>query len=227
MKRNHFSGLNIAIFITAISLLIFMCAAISLLSYLAFSSLVDAATNRTARDTEPVRIRTIPDLEPVAPTPADIGPELHLAEVMEVGVLELAIHSEAPPVTEAPAEPVVSAPAAPTGPLPVEETGSAPEVVPTQDEAAEQAAPAAPPLDTAAASEVTTVPLQLEASPPVEDLSMVEVPAEPIAAQPVPPEPGAKPGPLPQKMPPAPTAPSEPSFVPDSAFFDQLLDQVE
>jgi hypothetical protein len=53
---------------------------------------------------------------------------------------------------------------------------------------------------------------------------MVEAPAEPIIVEPVQPEIVANPAPPPQT---APAAPSEPTFVPDSSFFDQLLEQVD
>ena len=120
MKRRRIVGLNILIFILALPLLIFMCAAISLLSYLAFSSL-DAAVSSTTPDAGPVRIRTIPELAPVSP-----APELHLAEVTDDSVSEPAAHTKAPPVAEAPAEPASEADT-PTGPSPEVEPGPVPE----------------------------------------------------------------------------------------------------
>jgi hypothetical protein len=54
---------------------------------------------------------------------------------------------------------------------------------------------------------------------------VVESPAEPIPAEP-PPEIVSAPAPPPQPVPSPTPVPSEPSFVPDSSYFDQLLDQL-
>ncbi len=231
MKRNRMLGLNILIFILALPLLTLMCAAISLLSYLAFSSL-DAAVSSTTPDTGPVRIRTIPELAPVSP-----APELHLAEVIDDSVSEPAAQTKAPPVAEAPAEPASEADM-PTGPSPEEEPGPAPETTtPAAMEVSAEVVSSAEALPETAVDgeEVTTsaaaVPDpgpadQYEEPAPAENLPVVEVPIEPVPAAP-PPEIVTAPAPRPQPEAPAQTAPSEPSFVPDSSFFDKLLEQVD
>jgi len=208
MKHKQTSGLKILTFSLAMPLLIFSCVAVSLLSYLAFSSL-GLTADKSAPDSGPVRIRTIPELETIPPEPVTEGPDL--AEVIEEREPEPVIEIEASPVVEAPAEPALGTETLTTS-SPVEEARTAPETVP---------------LDTAAADEDTAAVPENGTSPQVEDLSMVEAAAEPIVAEPVQPEIAANPAPPPKKDPPAPAAPSEPTFVPDSSFFDQLLEQVD
>jgi hypothetical protein len=227
MKRNQILGMKLLGFSLAIPLLIVVCAGTSLVSYLAFSSL-GAAAGGTAPDSGPVRIRTLPGLAPVAPAPVTNESDLHLTGVIEEAEPEPIVEIEAPPVVEAPAEPVIEAET--SAEPPVEEAGIAPEPVPTQDEAAEPTktiVSEAAPLDAPTTAEGTAAGPENGSSPPVEDLSMVEAPAEPIIVEPVQPEMAANPAPPPQKEPPAPAAPSEPTFVPDSSFFDQLLEQVD
>jgi hypothetical protein len=224
LKRNLVLGLNILTFIFGVPLLIFLCTTVGLVFYLAFNNL-DAAVSRIARDSGPVRIRTIPSLAPVSPTPVTNGP-IERAEGLS-------------PV-EIPSEPVLP------GPLPAEETRTASETtsvqnvpaVPAEVEALVESISSEPALpDTAAGSEDTTTSAAAAAGPgpadqneeptPAENLPVVEVPVEPVPSDQPAPESVAHPLPPPQKDPPAPTASPESSFVPDSSFFDQLLDQVE
>ena len=127
---------------------------------------------------------------------------------------------------EAPAEPVIGAETS-AEPPPVEEARSAPAPVPTQDEAAEPTetiVSEAAPIDTAISDEEIAAGPEDGPSPSNEDMSMIEAPGEPIIVEPVQPVIAANPASSPQQ---APAAPSEPTFVPDSSFFDQLLEQVD
>lgn len=227
MKRNQISGLKFLGFSLAIPLLILFCAASGLVSYLAFS-ILGAAAGGAAPDSGPVRIRTLPKLTLVAPAPVTNEPELHLAGVIEAAEPEPVVDIEAPPVVEvqAPVEPVIEAETS-AGPPPVEEAERAPNPVPTQEEAAAPAASEAAPLDTTPAVDDEAAGPENGPLSQQEDMSPVEAPAEPIIVEPVQPVIAANPAPPPQQAPAAPVAPSEPTFVPDSSFFDQLLEQVD
>lgn len=215
MKHNHNMGPKILIFSAAVPLLIFTCLATGLIAYLAFN--LDVGAGRISRDSGTVRIRTIPELAPASPTLVTTEPAQSV---------------ERPALAEVPAETVLSEPAligpaneaeTSSGSSPAEETKMVIETASVQNE---PPVVETTPVDTAAVKKSSTVLPQPEVSVPPENLPRVEVPVAPVPPEQTLPDLAANPLP-PQNKLPVQTVPSEPSFVPDSSFFDQLLDQVD
>ena len=209
MKRNLVLGLNILTLIFTVPLLIFMCTTTGLVSYLAFNNL-DAAVSRTARHSGPVRIRTIPPLDLISPAPVTNEPLAPAEAQVDPTVSEAALVGPANDIETS------------TGSSLAEETRMTQETGLTQNEPvapAEVVVPAVMPLDTAAGNKSSTASPHNEVPGPAENLPVVEVPTVLAPAEPPAPEIAVNPES-------AQTAPSEPTFVPDSSFFDQLLEQV-
>ncbi len=228
MKHNLVVLLGTLIYLTIVPLLFLGWAATGLfIPYLVLDH--GRVSGNVVGNSGPIRIRTIARLEPVAPAQVATPPA-----VVEVEVI-IPEQASAEPVVVAPTLSEPPEPASSTevliDPLSVaaaEDTAMVAEAAPAPVEPpvpVEPAAPQAAAPETAADDELpVTSPLAETINPP-DDLPVIEFPAEPVVVEPAPPVIAANPPP--QNNPPAPVESPKSTFVPDSSFFDQLLDQVK